>query len=63
MTYGRLKKKHGKFGPLAETRGGVGSGLIRRAKLSYLVIRNVKTTSHFLKVTPLIWAIEGQNTE
>ena len=46
---------------MAETRGG--SGPVRRAQLSYLVIRNVKTTSHFLKVTPLIWAIEGQNTE
>ena len=51
-----------KFGPLAETRGG-GSGPVRRAQLSYLVIRNVKTTSHFFKVTPLFWAIEGQNTE
>ena len=29
----------------------------------YLVIRNVKTMSHFLKVTPLIWAFEGQNKE
>ena len=29
----------------------------------YLVIRNVKTTSDFLKVTPLILASEGQNNE
>ena len=55
------KKKNGKFGPLAETGGG--SGPVRRSQLSYLVIRNVKTTSHFLKVTPLIWAIEGKNNQ
>ena len=42
---------------------GGGSGPVRRAQLSYLVIRNGETTSHFLKVTPLIWAIEGQNNE
>jgi len=42
---------------------GGGSGPVWRAQLSLLVIRNVKTTSHFLIVTPLIWAIEGQNNE
>ena len=60
---GRLQKnQNGKFGPLAETRGGR-SGPVQRAQLSYFVIRNIKTTSHFIKVTPLIWAVEGQNTE
>ena len=29
----------------------------------YLVIRNFKTMSHFLKITPLFWASEGQNNE
>ena len=28
-----------------------------------MVIGDVKTTSHFLKVTPLTWASEGQNNE
>ena len=34
----------------------------RMTQPPYLVIRSFKT-SHFLKVTPLIWASEGQNNE
>ena len=45
-------------------RGGGGSDQIGRlTQPPYLVIRNVKTTSHFLKVTPLISVSEGQNNE
>ena len=29
----------------------------------YLVIKNVETTSYFLKVNPKIMALEGQNNE
>ena len=50
--------------PLAGTNSDCGG--LRIGKLTqppYLVIRNVKTTSHFLKVTPLIWTSEGQNNE
>ena len=42
-------------------RGGGGSDQIGRlTQPPYLVIRNVKTTSHFLKVTPLTWASDDK---
>ena len=44
-------------------RGGGSDQIGRLTKPPYLVTRNVKTTSHFLKVTPLIWASEGQINE
>ena len=44
-------------------RGGGSDRIGRLTQPNDLVIRNVKTTSDFLKVTPLISASEGQNNE
>ena len=57
-----LKKNVLNLGHLPN-RGGGSARIGRLTQPPYLVIRNVKTMGLFLKVTPLIWASEGQNNE
>ena len=59
-TIDNYDKKGARLGTYAN-RGGGSDPLGQTSQPPYLVIRNVKTTSHFVKVTPLIWGTTSQN--
>ena len=62
MGLGKLQnKKNGKFGPLAEFREGVRTG--SEGPIEPFSDQKCQNNESFLKVTPLIWASEGQNNE